>query len=188
MIRNVSLSSNNVAPRFYGCIVTLVTCLSLLLSSCNKPSKTRTAGAVTSAGVSAQGRRLGMECRSARASGANNTIDDFETGPMRIASSEGRGGYWFQYDDGTGGKFVRQQIVEGSRVLHVTASGFTDWGRWIRRDVFSGNHSNESLCVRRVHPFRGSFSCARSRSDATRTYRDRKHSRSRGGSLHSIEE
>ena len=70
----------------------------------------------------------GAQCPPVRAAGTNGIIDDFETDPGRVARSEGRGGYWFSYDDGTGGKLVREEISDSTRVLHVKSSGFTHWG------------------------------------------------------------
>jgi poly(3-hydroxybutyrate) depolymerase len=76
---------------------------------------------------------LGPACDPARAQGDAPVIDDFEAAAGRILDHDGRAGWWFSYDDGTGGQLVRERIaLEGSQepghVLHVVASGFTQWG------------------------------------------------------------
>lgn len=72
-------------------------------------------------------------CSPIRATGEAPLIDDFEQMPGRTLGNEGRGGWWFSYDDGTAGKLVREEIdvrlPEGEgRALHLTASGYLKWG------------------------------------------------------------
>jgi poly(3-hydroxybutyrate) depolymerase len=68
-------------------------------------------------------------CSAIRATGNAPLVDDFEKDPGRILAEEGRGGWWFSYDDGTGGRLLREEVeVSGNRALHVVASGFTRWG------------------------------------------------------------
>lgn len=72
-------------------------------------------------------------CYPARAQGDAPAIDDFETASGRLRPAEGRGGWWFGYDDGTGGRLVRERVApdggkEQGHVLHVAASGFAKWG------------------------------------------------------------
>jgi len=45
-----------------------------------------------------------------------------------VPAHEGRGGYWFQYHDHTGGRLLRLREREPSSLLHITSSGFKDWG------------------------------------------------------------
>jgi hypothetical protein len=99
----------------------------LLLTGCSpKGAQSPNNGGQTTTELAAAGN--GVQCLSVRAAGSSGTIDDFEINPGRMASSEGRGGYWFSYDDGTGGKLVREEISDSTRVLHVKSSGFTNWG------------------------------------------------------------
>lgn len=72
-------------------------------------------------------------CEKVRANGQTPLIDDFEVGEGQILDNEGRNGWWFDYNDGTGGKLVRREVevAEGEaskRALHVVASGFMKWG------------------------------------------------------------
>jgi poly(3-hydroxybutyrate) depolymerase len=72
-------------------------------------------------------------CYPVRAEGDAPTIDDFETASGRIRPADGRGGWWFSYDDGTGGRLVRERVAldggpEQGHALHVAAAGFTKWG------------------------------------------------------------
>jgi hypothetical protein len=72
-------------------------------------------------------------CTKIRATGAAPLIDDFEAGKGQILGNDGRGGWWFSYDDGTDGQLLREQVGlsadEGTgRALHVACSGFTSWG------------------------------------------------------------
>jgi poly(3-hydroxybutyrate) depolymerase len=76
---------------------------------------------------------LGPTCAPARAHGDAPAIDDFEATAGRILGHDGRAGWWFSYDDGTGGQLVRERVaLDGSQgpghVLHAVASGFTQWG------------------------------------------------------------
>jgi poly(3-hydroxybutyrate) depolymerase len=73
------------------------------------------------------------DCSPARAQGDVPAIDDFETASGRIIRHEERAGWWFSYDDGSGGQLVRERVAleeshEPGHVLHVAASGFTRWG------------------------------------------------------------
>lgn len=72
-------------------------------------------------------------CTEMRARGDAPLIDDFETEAARIARDDGRAGWWFSYDDGSGGQLVRERIDAGEggtrrRVMHVRATGFKKWG------------------------------------------------------------
>lgn len=60
-------------------------------------------------------------------------IDDFEAGAGQIPAREGRGGFWYDYDDGSRGTRSREEVAApaaggGSRALHFAASGFHSWG------------------------------------------------------------
>lgn len=66
-----------------------------------------------------------VSCAAPPATGEAPGIDDFEGGRPSVTPNEGRGGYWFQYDDGTGGRLVRERA---HGVLHVSSNGFTKWG------------------------------------------------------------
>ncbi len=71
----------------------------------------------------------GPVCSPVRAEGNAPLVDDFEADPGRILAQDGRGGWWFSYDDGTGGRLLREEVaVDGNRALHVVASGFVRWG------------------------------------------------------------
>ena len=71
---------------------------------------------------------VNIPCQSARAAGTSVVIDDFESEPNRITRVESRDGEWFSFDDGTGGKLVREEIEGNTRLLHVSASAFRKWG------------------------------------------------------------
>ena len=70
-------------------------------------------------------------CTPLRADGTNPVIDNFESDPRKLPHNEGREGWWFNFDDGTGGHLRRESVelreVKG-RVLHVTSSGYVKWG------------------------------------------------------------
>ena len=73
----------------------------------------------------------GSACFPLRATGIAPVVDDFESTTNQLPANEGRQGWWFSYDDGTGGHLRREsvQLAEGKgRALHVTSSGFTRWG------------------------------------------------------------
>ena len=71
----------------------------------------------------------GPACAPIRGQGNAPLVDDFETDPGRILAADGRGGWWFSYDDGTRGRLVREEVGgSGNRALHVVASGFVRWG------------------------------------------------------------
>ena len=72
-------------------------------------------------------------CAKIHASGEMPLIDDFEALPDRILRNDGRDGWWFSYDDGTGGRLLREEIEltegdEKGHALHVVSSGFEKWG------------------------------------------------------------
>ena len=72
-------------------------------------------------------------CTRMRATGEAPLVDDFEAENDRILANDARDGWWFGYDDGTGGKVLREKVelVDGehkNRVLHVVSSGFLKWG------------------------------------------------------------
>jgi poly(3-hydroxybutyrate) depolymerase len=72
-------------------------------------------------------------CTKIRASGEAPLVDDFEVAPNQILTNDGRSGWWFGYDDGTGGKLLREELElsgsgEKGRALHVVSSGFVKWG------------------------------------------------------------
>ncbi len=74
-----------------------------------------------------------LACTPIRASGEAPLIDDFEAVPGQLPGNDGRGGWWFSYDDGTGGQLRREEIAlggggEAGHALHVVASGFAKWG------------------------------------------------------------
>lgn len=105
----------------------LLVSTNLVVTACNRSGTTPLQAPVESAVATHDGTGV-SGCQPTRATGKTPTIDDFETDPARTLFTEGRGGWWFQYEDGTGGKLVREEIRDDSRVLHVTASGFTGWG------------------------------------------------------------
>ena len=85
----------------------------------------------TNSSVTGPSRRTA--CSSIRADGKAPVVDDFETEPRRILANEGRGGWWFSYDDGTKGHLERESVevdagTRKNRALHVMSSGFTKWG------------------------------------------------------------
>lgn len=69
-------------------------------------------------------------CDEARAEGQAPALDDFEDGDLRVLDEENRNGNWFYYGDGSPGGVttLRIQPVDHGRALHVTSSGFTDFG------------------------------------------------------------
>lgn len=72
-------------------------------------------------------------CVPARAGGDAPLIDDFEATLDQSAAIEGRGNWWFHYDDGTRGSLRRSKVdVRASgghgHALHVVGSGFKRWG------------------------------------------------------------
>jgi poly(3-hydroxybutyrate) depolymerase len=114
----------------------LFACANLLLTACSLMDAQPPNDAHRASVVPANAPR-NAQCQLVRATGTSGVIDDFETGPGRIVSNEGRGGYWFSYDDGTGGKLLREEISDDTRVLHVKASGFTQWGAGIGASILS---------------------------------------------------
>jgi len=104
--------------RRFGSVVVALTLGVSLAAGCRKPlasSATRVPG--------------GPACSLVRVQGNAPLVDDFETDPGRILAEDGRGGWWFSYDDGTRGRLLREEVeVDGSRALHVVASGFVRWG------------------------------------------------------------
>jgi poly(3-hydroxybutyrate) depolymerase len=84
-------------------------------------------GGPSVAGVSASG------CYAVRAAGDAPFIDDFESQAGQSLNFEGRGGWWFDFNDGTRGQFRRERVElsanEGSgHALHVRGSNFKTWG------------------------------------------------------------
>ena len=68
-------------------------------------------------------------CTPVRATGESPLIDDFEAAPGRILGNDGRGGWWYSYDDGTRGQRLREEVeLPAGRALHVAASDFNQWG------------------------------------------------------------
>ncbi len=72
-------------------------------------------------------------CELLRAGGQVPLIDDFEDEVGQSLPNEGRGGYWYDYDDGTQGTRSREELEpepgqDGNRALHVVASDYTIWG------------------------------------------------------------
>ncbi|HEY5957132.1 MAG TPA: hypothetical protein VIV60_11285 [Polyangiaceae bacterium] len=83
-------------------------------------------------------------CEKVRANGETPLIDDFELREGQILDNERRNGWWFDYNDGTGGKLLRSEVevAEGEgqgRALHVTSSGFTKWGSGFGFNLHSAN-------------------------------------------------
>lgn len=75
-------------------------------------------------------------CEPAKGKGDTPLIDDFESVPGQILDSDGRGGWWFNYDDQSGGRLVREEISaedagKKGQVLHFLVSGFNKWGAGI---------------------------------------------------------
>ncbi len=72
-------------------------------------------------------------CTPVHASGEAPLIDDFEAEPSKILANDGRGGFWYDYDDGTRGSLLRQEVDLSAaggtgRALHVVGSDFEKWG------------------------------------------------------------
>jgi len=77
-----------------------------------------------------------------------NLLDDFEDGDIYIAAVGLRTGIWFRYDDGTKGatgptplvcsRLVGAPSALGDYAIHVTASGFSDWGSGLGADFILG--------------------------------------------------
>lgn len=72
-------------------------------------------------------------CVAAVANGTAPLIDDFESVSPRILPNEGRGGWWFVYDDKTPGSVIRERVAldhfnEVGHALHFRAQGFRKWG------------------------------------------------------------
>jgi poly(3-hydroxybutyrate) depolymerase len=136
---------------------TKILCRSVLLASAStllvgciassppKPNVERRAAA-TSVGNERVTEDTGNDtvCHPARAIGENGIIDDFERDQGRIMSNESRDGFWFSYDDGTGGKLVREELTSDTRVLHVTASGFSNWGAGVGATLLSSTTMTRS--------------------------------------------
>jgi poly(3-hydroxybutyrate) depolymerase len=113
-------------PKWLHCL-TLLACGTLPLTvCCQKNCVSPKNVCVASADVESRGGD--NEHRSVLAAGKSGIIDDFETEPDRIALNEGRDGYWYSYDDSTGGKLEREERRDGTGVLYVASSGFTNWG------------------------------------------------------------
>jgi hypothetical protein len=67
-----------------------------------------------------------VACARVRAGGDAPLIDDFEADAGRLPTNDGRGGFWFDYDDGTRGNFLREEVDLSAaggtgRALHVAA-------------------------------------------------------------------
>lgn len=72
-------------------------------------------------------------CVVAAASGSAPLIDDFEARSDRSMRNEGRGGWWFAYDDRTQGSLVRERVAlagadDTGHALHFLTQGFRKWG------------------------------------------------------------
>lgn len=72
-----------------------------------------------------------VACVEARASGESSVVDDFEEAGVVLAERDGRAGFWYAYDDGSGGRlsFVEEtDAAAANHVLHANVAGFTTWG------------------------------------------------------------
>jgi hypothetical protein len=78
-------------------------------------------------------------------SGSFELIDDFEDGDAVVIPIHGRNGPWYTFSDATaGGKLSPFTIValtgtnahdDSTAAVHLTASGFTDWGAGVGADL-----------------------------------------------------
>jgi hypothetical protein len=101
------------------------------------------AGTAGTAGTSA-----GTAGTAGGGSVASPLIDGFEDEDITLEQTSGRGGVWYLFDDGTTGKTGPDPLacsdVEdapeslGDFALHITASGFTDWGSGLGADFRAG--------------------------------------------------
>jgi poly(3-hydroxybutyrate) depolymerase len=108
----------------------------VLIGACN-PKGTRKAVDPSEASTPHQTEATGTPCVPVRAAGNSRTIDDFEANPGRISGNEGRDGFWFDFNDGSGGKLLRQEQKDDSSVLHISSSGFSDWGAGVGASFLS---------------------------------------------------
>ncbi|HEY6077806.1 MAG TPA: hypothetical protein VIW29_03340 [Polyangiaceae bacterium] len=99
-------------------------------------------GAVTSGGTSPGSGASGGS------SPASDLLDGFEDEDLTLEQSNGRGGVWYLFDDGSVGKVGPVPLTSsplsdapaalGLYALHVTASGFTGWGSGLGVDFRAG--------------------------------------------------
>jgi len=102
--------------------------------------------------ATATGANRGAVCAAIRGAGNSPIIDDFESQSPRILGNEGRSGWWFSYDDGTGGKLKRETIgVDADtgkrRALHVASSGFAKQRRCALRKHGLGQAATDLGCA-----------------------------------------
>lgn len=75
-----------------------------------------------------------VTCPAAHVGGEALAIADFDDG-LDVMGVDGRGGVWFGYGDGTGKQTDSPIPVvtsdQGGKAMHVTGSGFTNWGSGI---------------------------------------------------------
>lgn len=78
-----------------------------------------------------------VACVPSKGSGRDGSVDDLEDGDLWIRTADGRAGYWYAYNDGTGVQtppsmattYADSPGAHGSRfAAHTQGSGFTDWG------------------------------------------------------------
>jgi hypothetical protein len=84
-------------------------------------------------------------------------IADFDDG-LEIAGVDGRGGIWFGYSDGTGKQTDNPiPVVEsdlGGKAMHVTGSGFKNWGSGIGSSI-AFNFEKSAQCPYDASAFSG---------------------------------
>ena len=91
----------------------------------------------------------GAACSTIRGTGSTPLIDDFEANPGKLPDNDGRGGWWFDYDDNSGGRLLREEVAaeaadgEG-RSLHIVSSGFTKWGAGVATALRAATDENRS--------------------------------------------
>lgn len=77
-----------------------------------------------------------------------NLIDGFEDEDLELERTDGRGGVWYLFDDGSTGKAGPSPLVctplsdapeeLGGFAMHITATGFTVWGSGLGVDFRAG--------------------------------------------------
>jgi poly(3-hydroxybutyrate) depolymerase len=92
-------------------------------------------------------------CPRLRALGDQPLIDDFENGE-HIADREARSGQWFYYNDGSTGEQQVERVQDDSSALHVTSTGWGDWGSGFGAPLSAGTTPTR-LCPYDVSAYAG---------------------------------
>lgn len=95
-------------------------------------------------------------CDAPPADGSAPLIDDFADGDHIIAPNEGRLGYWYQYNDGSGTQ--SSTPINGSAsatgMMESSGGGFTGWGAGVGVDLNNDNTAMMS-CVYNASAYQG---------------------------------